>query len=306
MWILGLGAALTFLFFGIAVFGPLRLGAAQKRLRSLGEKSAEASSTGAIREVDDRKSLAERLSQLVRPLGILAERREGTVYESVRRRLIEAGFRQPAALSVYMGSRVATSGGLAVLVILLSWSLGRIPSVALIGIAAAVGYVLPGVVVDRLRSRRQAEIQRSLPDAIDLMVVCVEAGLGLAATFKRVAIEFKNSSPVIAREFHSTILETQAGRGLMDALRGLAERTGVQELRLLISLVIQTDRFGTPMVETLRAQGDAIRFERMQRAEQVAQKAPVKMTFPAGLIFLAVLMILGGPAMIMLQGVFPG
>jgi tight adherence protein C len=137
------------------------------------------------------------------------------------------------------------------------------------------------------------------------MVVCVEAGLGLGATFKRVAVEFKNTSPIIAREFESTILETQAGRGLMDALRGLADRTGVQELRLLISLVIQTDRFGTPMVETLRAQGDAIRLERMQRAEEMAQKAPVKMTFPAGLIFLAVLMILGGPAMIMLRGVFP-
>jgi tight adherence protein C len=305
MWILGLAAALSFLFFGIAVLGPLTLGRAEKRLKSLEEKPLEASSTGAIRELGDRKSLADRFSKLLGPLGRLAERKEGRVYESVRKRLIEAGFRQPTALSVYMGSRVVASGGLAVLVIILSWSLARIPPVALIGIAAAVGYVLPGIIVDRLRSRRQAQIQRGLPDVIDLMVVCVEAGLGLGATFKRVAVEFKNTSPIIAREFESTILETQAGRGLMDALRGLADRTGVQELRLLISLVIQTDRFGTPMVETLRAQGDAIRLERMQRAEEMAQKAPVKMTFPAGLIFLAVLMILGGPAMIMLRGVFP-
>jgi tight adherence protein C len=305
MWILGLAAALSFLFFGIAVLGPLTLGRAEKRLKSLGEKPLEASSTGAVRELDDRKSLADRLSKILGPLGSFAERKEGRVYESVRRRLVEAGFRQPTALSIYMGSRVVASGGLAVLVIILSWSLARIPPIPLIGIAAAVGYVLPGIIVDRLRSRRQAQIQRGLPDAIDLMVVCVEAGLGLGATFKRVAVEFKYTSPIIAREFESTIVETQAGRGLMDALRGLADRTGVQELRLLISLVIQTDRFGTPMVETLRAQGDAIRHARMQRAEEMAQKAPVKMTFPAGLIFLAVLMILGGPAMIMLRGVFP-
>lgn len=305
MWILGAAAALSFLFFGIAVLGPLTRGRAEKRLKSLGEQPPGGGSTGAIPELSDRKSLAERLTKLMGPLGTLGERKEGKVYESVRRRLIEAGFRQPTALSIYMASRLFASGGLAVLVIIVSWSVARIPPVALIGIAAAIGYVLPGLVVDRLRTRRQAQIQRGLPDAIDLMVVCVEAGLGLGATFKRVAVEFKATSPIIAREFESTISETQAGRGLMDALRGLADRTGVQELRLLISLVIQTDRFGTPMVETLRAQGDAIRFERMQRAEEMAQKAPVKMTFPAGLIFLAVLMILGGPAMIMLRGVFP-
>jgi tight adherence protein C len=231
-------------------------------------------------------------------------RERGKVYDSVRERLAEAGFRGNGALRVYLGSRIALSLGLAGLLILAAgaWRLPQQP--LLIGATAMVGFLIPGIIVDRMRSARQAAIRRGLADAIDLMVVCVEAGLVLGATLARVADEFKSSNPIIATEFRAAVLEMEAGRSLTGALRSLGHRAGTQELNVLISLMLQTDRFGTPMVETLRSQAAAMRYERMQGAEAQAQKAPVRMMLPAAMIFLAVLMLIGGPAAIMLLGVF--
>lgn len=296
---LGILAGLSFLFLAFAAVGMNSRTAAADRLRTLGGERKKGG-YDTVSNIDEGDSWADRLLRVITVLGGGASRDKGKVYENVHHRLMEAGFRRPSALSIYMGSRVAIGGGLAAILIIGSWSLGMTPNVIAIGGAAMIGYLMPGIVVDNLRKKRQESITRGLSDAIDLMVVCTEAGLGLIATLERVAKEFRDNSTVISDEFLITVYETEAGRGLMDALRGLSDRNGNKELSNLINLLIQTDRFGTPMVETLRAQGEAMRIERMLRAEEQAMKAPVKMMFPAMLIFAAVLIILGGPAVILL------
>jgi len=297
-------ATLTFGLLGLAVYGLRSRGVAEERLMRATEKtaSAPAPKSDAFSNLEPPGSIWSQLASLVKPLSKAAESGQANqVYDNIRIRLTEAGFRSSSALPIYMGSRIALSAIFALIAIAVSWAVRGTPHILVIGLGAAAGYISPGLIVDQVRKRRQRNIQQGLPDAIDLMVVCVEAGLGLGATLRRVAHEFRDSNRIIAEEFESTVLETEAGRGLMDALRGLGDRTGTQELKVLVSLLVQTDRFGTPMVEALRAQGDSMRVERMRRAEEMAEKAPVKMTLPAGLIFLSVLMILLGPAVMMLM-----
>jgi tight adherence protein C len=310
MMFLALAVGLATLFLSLAFFVKPAQTTAEKRLQRLGTNEDTPTSGGdQVTLLEDEGTPREILSRLLTRFAGAASKESGgenRIYGSVRQRLIEAGFRRPSALAMYMGSRVVTGSVLAAVVILGSWSIGRTPPLLIIGMAAAVGYILPGVLVDRLRANRQAAIQRGLADSIDMMVVCVEAGLGLAATMSRVAKEFEDNEPIIAGEFKVTVAETQAGRSLMDALRGMAKRTGNDDLNALVALLVQTERFGTPLVDTLRTQADSMRYERMQRAEEAAQKAPVKMMLPAGLIFLAVVLILAGPAAIKIAGTLPG
>lgn len=310
MLILALCIGLMTLFLALAVFGTASPGAAEQRLQRIstgGDGDEEARPSDPITVIEDDGSMRARVARILSLFaGSGARGEDDEVYGSVRQRLVEAGFRRSSALAVYMGSRVVLGATLSALSILASWSMGRTPPLPVIGMAAAIGYIAPGLIVDRLRSTRQAGIQRGLADAIDMMVVCVEAGLGLGPTLTRVAKEFGDSEPIIAEEFRVTVAETQAGRGLMNALRSMAKRTGNQDLNTLVALLIQTERFGTPLAQTLRSQADAMRYQRMQYAEEQAQKAPVKMMFPAGLIFLAVLLILAGPAAISIMRTLKG
>jgi len=309
MMFLAICVGLMMLSLSLAFFMSSGSSTAEKRLQRLGADEQSPPVGEEVTLLEDETTARAALTRFLARFAGAREAEtagEGRVYGSVRLRLIEAGFRRQSALAVYMGSRVALGSVLAAIVILVSWSMGRTPPLLIIGMAAAIGYILPGVIVDRLRSSRQAAIQRGLADAIDMMVVCVEAGLGLAATMTRVAKEFEDNEPIIAEEFKVTVAETQAGRSLMDALRGMAKRTGNNDLNALVALLVQTERFGTPLVDTLRTQADSMRYERMQRAEEAAQKAPVKMMLPAGLIFLAVVLILAGPAAINIAGTLPG
>jgi tight adherence protein C len=291
--------ALMMVFLALAFFGSTAPGAAEQRLQRLGSDVPEPTQDEPITAVEDDVGIRARLARVVALFaGSGARGEDDKVYGNVRLRLVEAGFRRNSALAVYMGSRVVLGATLSAVSILASWSIGQAPPLVIIGMAAAAGYIAPGLIVDRLRAKRQSGIQRGLADSIDMMVVCVEAGLGLGPTLSRVAKEFGDSEPIISEEFKITVAETQAGRGLMQALRSMAKRTGNQDLNQLVALLIQTERFGTPLAQTLRSQADAMRFQRMQYAEEQAQKAPVKMMFPAGLIFLSVLLILAGPAAI--------
>jgi tight adherence protein C len=305
MLILALCVGLMALFLALALFGSQAPGPAEQRLQRIGSGEVDTKPSEPITVVEDDDSMRSRVARVLSLFaGSGARGEDDKVYGSVRQRLVEAGFRRSSALGVYMGSRVVLGASLSALSILASWSIGKTPPFLIIGMAAAVGYIAPGIIVDRLRAIRQSAIQRGLADAIDMMVVCVEAGLGLGPTLSRVAKEFGDAEPIIADEFRITVAETQAGRGLMNSLRSMAKRTGNQELNTLVALLIQTERFGTPLSQTLRSQADAMRFQRMQYAEEQAQKAPVKMMFPAGLIFLAVLLILGGPAAISIMRTF--
>jgi tight adherence protein C len=308
MMIIAVSVGLMTLFLALAFFTKPAAGPAEQRLQRLASTPAEPAASGDSGTLlDDDHSTRAFISRLVaRFAGSGAREGDDRIYASVRQRLIEAGFRRPSALAVYMGSRVVLGSVLATVTILTSWTLGRTPPLLVLGMTAAIGYILPGVIVDRMRSTRQSAIQRGLADSIDMMVVCVEAGLGLQATMSRVARELHDSEPIIAEEFRSTVAETKAGRGLMTALRSMAKRTGNQDLNALVALLVQTERFGTPLIQTLRTQAESMRYERMQRAEETAQKAPVKMMIPAALIFLAVILILAGPAAINIGRTLPG
>jgi tight adherence protein C len=225
----------------------------------------------------------------------------------IRARLVHAGYRSPSAPTVYMGSRIALAV-LAPLILLLVpsiWGLDEIRLVAALCGSAGVAFVLPSYWLDRQVRSRQDQIRRGLPDALDLMVVCVEAGLGLNASLARIAQEFRNGHPILSQEFALVSIEIRAGKATLNALRALGERTGVNEIRVFVSMLIQTERFGTSMADALRVHCDAMRVERLQRAEETAAKAPLKMLFPAALfIFPATLMVTIGPGLLQLFAFF--
>lgn len=225
----------------------------------------------------------------------------------LRARLMHAGYRSPSAPTVYMGSRIALAVLLPLMLLLVPaiWGLDELRLVAALCGSAGVAFVLPSYWLDRQIRWRQDQIRRGLPDALDLMVVCVEAGLGLNASLARIAQEFRNGHPILSQEFALVSIEIRAGKATLNALRALGERTGVNEIRVFVSMLIQTERFGTSMADALRVHCDAMRVERLQRAEETAAKAPLKMLFPAALfIFPATLMVTIGPGLLQLFAFF--
>jgi tight adherence protein C len=171
----------------------------------------------------------------------------------------------------------------------------------------AVGWIAPAFYVGRRVKARQLEIQRALPDALDMLVVCVEAGLGLNQALVRVAEEVDRVSPVLSEQLVMVNLEIRAGTGREEALRRLADRTGVQEVSSLVSMLIQTDRFGTSVAHTLRVQSASLRTKRRQRAEEAAAKTAIKLVFPLVIfIFPALFVIILGPAVITIFETFAG
>src|SRR5687767_7577119 len=214
----------------------------------------------------------------------------------LRARLVAAGYRRSEALAVFTGMRL----GLAVL----SFALVALPifgraHVLLSFGAGALGYLLPGMVLGRMAQRRQHRIRLSLPDALDLLVVSVEAGLGLDQAIQRVGQELALAHPELSDELRLINLELRAGKPRSEALKNLAERTGVDDLTSLTTMLIQTDRFGTSVARSLRVHSETLRSKRKQRAEEAAAKTGVKMVFPLVFcIFPAVWVVTIGPAAI--------
>jgi tight adherence protein C len=164
---------------------------------------------------------------------------------------------------------------------------------------ALVGFYLPGLWLHNRIARRKTKIFEGLPDALDLLVVCVEAGMGLDSAINRVAEETKFSHPVLSDELKFLNLELRAGKQRRDALRNLARRVDLEDLSSLVTLLIQTDKFGTSVAQTLRVYSDTLRTKRFQKAEEIAAKLPVKLMFPLILfIFPALFVTLLGPAAI--------
>jgi tight adherence protein C len=244
---------------------------------------------------------AERVVAMVAQLGGDPRRRPERGDRGIRRRLVQAGLRGRSALPFYLGSRLLCGAGAAGAALLLppvlTLSTGGLW--LLLVAAAGLGFVLPGLLVDALRRRRQRLVRRGLPDAIDLLIVCLEAGLSLRAALYRVAADFELTHPVLAEEFKRVVLETQAGKSHAEALRALSARTGLPEVSSFVAMLIQTDRFGTDLAETFRVHSESMRSERLLAAEEVAQKAPVKMLVPAALfIFPATLIVTVGPGIL--------
>lgn len=248
----------------------------------------------------------ERTMQIFAGRSAREQAADPTGASSVRKRLIHAGYRSDTALVTYMGSRVVLAIGLPMLFLLtpMAWGLEQLQLAAATCTAAGVGLIAPSYWLDRKVAARQKALQLALPDALDLMVVCVEAGLGINASLKRVADDFARTHPVMASEFELVVFETRAGKSTTQALRGLADRTGVSDVSSLVAMLIQTERFGTGLADTLRVHADSMRLRRLQRAEEQANKAPLKMLFPTVFIFVAMLIIVVGPGFLKLSQYF--
>jgi tight adherence protein C len=246
-------------------------------------------------------SLAEKVEQR------LNLRKDGPTSKKLQARLIRAGIYTERAIPFFLGIKL---GGLLVLPLLVLFILwGNINQRGLLmGIPIALcslGYILPDIILNRLIESRQKKIRESLPDALDLLVVCVEAGQGLDSAIKRVSEDLQTSSPIISQELILVNLETMAGLERQQALKNLGERTGVEELISLCNVLIQSDRFGTSIAQALKTQSDFMRTARRLRLETMAAKTPVKLVFPMLLfIFPAIIVVILGPAIIQVSKYF--
>lgn len=258
--------------------------------------------------------------------GDSAERRQGwrTVLESLsklsvpeggwqgsqgRLKFIRAGFREVSAAQAYYAAKTALTLVLPLLLALVIsavWPATPYPRLAMyVLLLAALGYYLPDLYLRFLTHRRADEMRDTLPDLIDLLVICTESGLGMDAAINRVSQEIARSSKTLAEEFYLAALEIRAGAGRPAALKNLALRVDLEDLHGLVSMLVQADRFGTSLAESLRIQSEVMRTKRMQRAEEIAAKVPVKMLIPLiFFIFPSLLTVLIGPAVIQISAIF--
>lgn len=226
---------------------------------------------------------------------------------AMKRKLLRAGFGGESAVYVFLGSRVLCAALLAALFLALRvhYQTPMPRLLALTLMFAAFGFYLPGLFLNLRISGRRDRIMKGFPDALDLMVVCVEAGMGLDAAISRVGEEIKYASPELGEEFRLLSLELRAGKPRRDAMKNFADRIDHEDVASLVSLIIQTDKFGTEVARSLRVYSDSMRTKRLQRAEEKAQKLPTKLIFPLMFFIFPVIMIaILGPAAIQTYRIF--
>lgn len=257
-------------------------------------------------EISDKKTLSkwtETIVKLSAPIAKLSLPDEGWENSALRIRFMNAGYRGTSPILLYFAVKTIMAVALPLTLFLYSaiagWNLETKTLLALLLGSATIGYYLPNYILARRIAHRQREIFENFPDATDLMLVCVEAGLGLDAAITRVAEEIRLKSLTLAEELHLVTLELRAGSSRERALRNLALRTGVAEVDTLVAMLIQADRFGTSMGDSLRVYADDLRTKRRLRAEETAAKIPLKLLFPlVFFIFPSLLLVLLGPAFI--------
>lgn len=268
--------------------------------RRLAELEATQSGTPEVLRRRQRQAQAEMLAGVIEALGTRVEGGHKDI-GALRLRLIQAGYPAARAVPLYLGSRIVLPLALGAAVFLMLPAAGWPWTISVIAACwfAVLGYVIPPVYVNMRRKARQKEMQRALPDALDLLVVCVEAGLALNQAIVRVSEETERLSPVLAEQLALVNLEIRAGTARDEALRNLGERTGLDDIKSLVAMLVQTDRFGTSIAQALRVQADTLRTKRRQRAEEAAAKTTIKLVFPLVLfIFPAMFVVILGPALI--------
>ena len=224
----------------------------------------------------------------------------------LQKKMLQAGYRAPEAATAFRAIQVTLLVAIPSLVItvcfLRDWSVTNTAVFGMIG--AAVGFYLPRYILRRKIAGRQQRITWGLADAMDLLVVAVEAGLGLNAALNRVGDELKTLHPDMHSEFDLVNLEIRVGRSREEALRNLAERTGVEDIRSFVALLIQADRYGSSIARAVRVFADSLRTKRRQRAEQISQKAALKLLFPLTMfLFPVIILVVLGPALVNLYDV---
>ena len=298
----------TFICFSLVLMGIYWLlarpqSAATERLKKLGEKNPVTASVSLSSEGDQPiTDLAQRLAS---PLNRLVPASAAEAHK-LQKQLMHAGLRSPSAPIIFRAIHLVSMIGLPLFVALACAAFGRPLNSAFLWIVSAfvIGFVLPRYFLRKMIRSRQQRIRWGLADALDLMVVSVEAGLGLNAAMMRVSSELSDVHQDVSDEFEIANLEIRVGRERDEALRNLAERTGVDDLKSLVAMLIQTDRFGTSIAKALRVFSDSLRTKRRQRAEQAAQKAAVKLLFPlACFLFPTLFIAILGPAALNLMDV---
>ena len=301
----------TFVCISLALLGIYWLlykpqSAATERLRRMGggKDGVNASGVQSVTIPDDRPA-AELAQRLAEPLNKLLPA-SATEARNLQKKLMHAGFRSAEAPLIYRAMQLCSMAGFPLMVAAVCALTGRPLDSAIIYIIVAfvVGFFLPRFLLNRTIKKRQRLIRWGLADALDLMVVSVEAGLGLNAAMVKVATELRDVHRDVSIEFELANLEIRVGRERDEALRNLAERTGVDDLRSFVAMLIQTDKFGTSIAKGLRTFSDSMRTKRRQRAEQEAQKAAVKLLFPlACFLFPTLFIAILGPAFLNLADV---
>jgi tight adherence protein C len=301
-------AFLALIFIGVVatlagVSALARPSPARQRLQDLSRNEA----TDAIGPAARGRWL-QRLTTLLRPMSRLSAPEQGFEKSSIRMRFVHAGIRSPAAPTAFFGTKSLLALGLplvgaAALSALDISPRGQNLPLALL-LLAGLGYYLPNLVLWKAVKRRQREIFESFPDALDMMTVCVEAGLGTEAAMVRVSDDLQFKSPALAEELRLVNLELRAGADRERALRNLALRTGVEEVDGFVTMISQAERFGTSIAASLRVHADMLRTVRRQRAEEAAAKIALKLLFPLIFcIFPSLMVVLMGPAMIQIYRV---
>ena len=306
-----LGALFTFLTVMLASTAVF-LYVNSRELLQTWRRRADATSTGTN---EAGEQLSEQLmSQLQALLEWFAKMNQPSNLDearATRRQLITAGYRSAKAPVFFIGSKLLLAIVMTTLIALIPVKVLGFPTftnlVFYYVLAAGCGYYAPVLWLRRAIGQRKDALQRAIPDALDLMVVCVEAGLGLDQTIARVGEEVKRTHPVLSDELNMLSMELRTGVSRQEALRNFAQRTDMEEARNLVALLVQTDRFGTSIGQALRVHSDAMRSVRRLRAEEKAAKLPVKLLFPLiFFIFPSMFIVLIGPAAIqMVRVLFP-
>ena len=268
-----------------------------RRIKQIGEETQSEEIPSFLRTIRNAwMNFITYLGKFVKPKG------EGEL-SHLRKKFLKAGYRGENAPIIFYGIKaflaILLALGFFLVKLFIQKTMASLPTMFFIILFALVGFYLPNLWIQIRISSRREKIQKGLPDALDLMVVCVESGLGLDAAINRVGEEIKLSNKVLSEEFKILNLELRAGKQRRDALRDLALRTDLEDLNSLTTILIQTEKFGTSIGQALRVHADSMRTKRYQRAEEIAQKMPVKLIFPLVLfIFPSLLIVILGPAAI--------
>jgi tight adherence protein C len=288
----------TFLMGTITFFGYRHYARAGRVLDRLGMPD----SAGAVTELIEAPVSSEPgfLANLTRQVGekVPVSQQDASL---TSRYMVAAGYRTDTAVRVYYGLKVILCVVLVILAFLFRETItsNAILRIVLVVAAGLAGYFGPGLVLDKMVAARQERIRLSLPDALDLLVVCVEAGLGLDQAIRNVADELRMTHKDISDELGLVNLEMRAGKRRADALRNLADRVGEAELRKLVAILVQADRFGVSVAESLRTHSDFMRVRRRQEAEERAAKVGVKLVFPIFFFILpSMLVVSAGPGLL--------
>ena len=285
---------------GIFALRPRRVAVARLGNPGAGGPSAAGSAVASEGSKEARRRSRARSPLLKTPISMAGA-------NQTRKLLHQAGYRSDSAYVTYGMVRMATMLGLPGVFFVATMHMVMAPALRFFGLVLLLllGYVAPKLVVRWRVRKRQHRLRKSLPDALDLLVICVEAGMGLNQAIVKVAEELRETHGEISEELTMVNLEIRSGRTRGEALKNLGERTGVDDLISLAAMLIQTDKFGTSVARSLRTHSEALRIERIQRAEEAAAKTTIKLIFPLLLcVFPALLVVILGPAFLNLARIF--